>query len=297
MPNVVLHLPYRLNGANLRVVVQSFVGECAGRLPDHVCLEFSRLAFIEPAGVTFLSNFILWLRNRGVGVSFSAYDARTEAIRFLDDSLFFEKHLGRKLNPAAKPRATTQPLIDVHHEESHAWLRIHMVPWLSDALGVAEEALDPFQVCVSEIFNNIKDHSALEIGSFFAQHFPRLDRVSIAVADFGRGIPTLVRKLHPDMSDNDAIRKAVEAGFTTSSTPRNQGIGLDYLLETVVMHNGGTATIYSLKGAVRFQRDGAAIAAQPLANVGFCPGTTIDISLRTDTIGNLVQEPEPEVWP
>ena len=74
---------------------------------------------------------------------------------------------------------------------------------------------------------------SLDIGSIFVQHFPRLDRVSISVADFGRGIPNAVRRVAPHLDDLAAIRKAVESGFTSKSTPGNQGAGLDYLLTTV----------------------------------------------------------------
>jgi hypothetical protein len=103
-----------------------------------------------------------------------------------------------------------------------------------------------------------------------------------------------VRTKIPNLSDTSAIIKAVEAGFTTKSVPSNQGIGLDYLLETVVKHNGGTVSFYSLSSIVRFEPPAATAVVVP--NVGFCPGTTIDIVLRTDTIVHLPEEREDLEW-
>lgn len=174
--------------------------------------------------------------------------------------------------------------------------RLDLLPWLAAAVGQAEQDLDPFQVCVSEIFNNISDHSTLDIGSIFVQHFPNLETVRIAVGDFGRGIPALVRTVRPDILDADAIILATEPGFTTKSNPRNQGIGLEYLLTTVVGTNRGRVTIHSLNGHVSFYNLRNQIVHQKLQICGFCPGTTLDITLRTDSIDRIIEEPEELEW-
>ncbi len=296
MPALALQLPATLGGFQLGRVIGEFVQRCEGVIPTSLCIDFSNLNFIEPTGVTFLSNFIAWLNQNGASVVFHGHDIGSPPLRFLDDSLFFLKHLGSKLSQASCPRQTTQPLIDVHHEHSHSWLTFHVLPWLSGRLAVAPTSLDPFQVCVSEIFNNINDHSTLQIGSFFAQHFPNVNRVSVAVADFGRGIPDRVRQMHPELSDCEAIMRAVQPGFTTNSVRGNRGVGLDYLLTTVVGTNEGMVTIFSLNGIVTFWKSGAGINARPYQSFGFCPGTTIDISLRTDTLHGWGQGAEAWSW-
>jgi hypothetical protein len=128
------------------------------------------------------------------------------------------------------------------------------------------------------------------------QHFPRENGIDICVSDFGLGIPNKVREKVAGLSDGDAILKAVEDGFTTKSRPGNQGTGLDYLLKTVVLGNGGQVTIYSGESVVRFDRLGTTIKSYVLSNVGFCPGTTIEINLRTDTIEVLPDEREDLQW-
>ena len=71
---------------------------------------------------------------------------------------------------------------------------------------------------------------------------------------------------------------------------------MDYFLATVILANGGTVTIYSLNGHVLFYRSSGVIASRVLSTKGYCPGTVIDISLRTDTIEHLDDEPEDLEW-
>jgi hypothetical protein len=217
-------------------------------------------------------------------------------IRFLDDSLFFEQHLRTKLNCTASPRPTTRPLVHARHEQSQSEIRCNFVPWLQNRLGVSKATLYDIQVNLLELFNNIQDHSSLEIGCLFAQHYPNLKSVSVALADFGVGIPNAVRRVHPELDDNQAIVRAVQRGFTSGIKPRNMGEGLSLLLETAVLRNGGSVSIYSLYGAVTFSGIQGVIHPAPLLQCGFCPGTTIDIRLRTDTLKSLEDEHEVLEW-
>ena len=182
----------------------------------------------------------------------------------------------------------------IAHENSHDWLEHDLLPWLSNRLSLTPASLYRFKNCVAELFNNIQDHTQYDIGTICAQHFPNEARVYISLSDMGLGIPERVRTKVPGLSDAAAIIQAVQAGFTTKSVPSNQGIGLDYLLQTV-RGNGGTVSIYSLNSIVRF---GSLPQVDPVIvpNVGFCPGTTIDIVLRTDTIKNLPDEREDLEW-
>lgn len=227
---------------------------------------------------------------------FHGHQRGAEAIRFLDDSLFFEQHLGSKLNCTARPRPTTRPLVQARHEQSQSEIRNHFVPWLTNRLGVSKATLSDLQVNLLELFNNIQDHSSLEIGCLFAQHFPKSNSVSVAVADFGVGIPKAVRLVHPELNDNHAILEAVQRGFTSGNKPRNMGEGLSLLLDTVVLRNGGSVKIFSLQGAVVFNGVQGAIHPTPLLEGGFCPGTTIDIRLRTDTLESSEDEPQVLEW-
>ena len=299
MQSLVINLPHVLNSLTLRGVVQGFINQCQAGLPNELVIDFTYLGFIEPAGVTFLSNFVHWLNHQNTKCMFRNFDKPTRAIRFLDDSLFFHMHLGKKNNIYASPRLTTQHLRRVGHSESHSFIAQTLAPWLATTMQCSTASVYPFQACLSEIFNNIADHTERDNGCIFAQHFPNNREVKISVADFGRGIPYNVKTVLPELNDNDAIIQAVELEFSTKSTPRNRGIGLDYLLQTVVGVNQGEVTISSLGGNVKFIPGGLGGETYRVVSsgiAGFCPGTTIDILLKADNVIYVEDETEDLEW-
>jgi anti-sigma regulatory factor (Ser/Thr protein kinase) len=296
MPVPVIVLPAQFKGLTLSKVARAVIDSSPEWPPASINFDFSALSFIRPAGIVFLSNLISWLHHQGAEVTLTGMGGASRAIWYLDDSLFFEQHCGRKLNPNACPRSTTRPLVRIAHKDSHAWLQTKLVPWLATRLAISEASLYAFKTCVSELFNNIQDHTQYDIGSIFVQHFPHEHGVTISLSDFGPGIPARVRERLPNISDAGAITQAVQDGFTTKSNPGNKGAGLDYLLRTVVVGNGGQVTIYSGGSIVRFVQDGTRTRPIPFENVGFCPGTTIDLSLRTTTIEVLPEESEELQW-
>lgn len=294
-PRVIVPLPRRLEGLTLSKVIDHIVDNSSDVLPSRIHFDFSPLSFIKPTGVVFLSNLSYWLMQKGTEVGFLNIDGPSEALRYLDDSQFFLQHCGR-VRDGSRVRGTTQPLLRIARDESHGWLRLTLLPWLAGRLRLSIASFHALQVSISELFNNIKDHTRFDIGSIFVQHFPNENRVLIAVSDFGLGIPENVRGVHPEISDADAILAAVKNGFTTRSVDTNEGIGLDYLLQTVVGVNGGEVTFYSLRAIVKFTQGAVGIVGTKFNNVGYCPGTTIEISLRTDTIEALEEESEDLEW-
>jgi anti-sigma regulatory factor (Ser/Thr protein kinase) len=172
-----------------------------------------------------------------------------------------------------------------------------LVPWLANRLSITKASLADIRSCISELFHNIEDHTEYDIGSIFVQHYPQEKRVLISLSDFGLGIPTKVREVAANLSDPQAIEKAVEEGFTTKSRTTNKGFGLNSLLKTAVIRNGGEVTVYSGKGIVRFfRRNEKSWRSFVFEDVGFCPGTTIDINLRTDAIEILPDKREDLEW-
>jgi hypothetical protein len=90
-------LPSQFEGRTLSKVAADVVA-CSpnGRPGDLINLtfDFSKLTFVRPSGIVFLSNLIWWLHHHGTNVKFTGIDVPSAALRFLDDSLFFEQHCG-----------------------------------------------------------------------------------------------------------------------------------------------------------------------------------------------------------
>ncbi|MFV0564924.1 MAG: hypothetical protein ACK5NB_03720 [Flavobacteriaceae bacterium] len=104
--------------------------------------------------------------------------------------------------------------------------------------------LIPLASNMDEVFNNIFDHSRSSVtGYIITQYYPKNNKLSFSVCDFGIGIPTSIKesniaKHKTDFEDWKAILKSLEKGFSINSTPRNRGFGLNNILEFTENSNG-----------------------------------------------------------
>lgn len=277
-----VQLPSRLNKESIYRLVESVLDEEHNARCKTIYLDFGPLQFIDPAGVTVLSNLIEFLKRVGAKTYFKGHKALSVPVRFLDDSGFFKQYLGYPLVANASVRPTTLPLKLVEYKASYGYVGFNLVPWLATALRTDELSLSTIKVCFQEIFNNINDHSQVQIGCVFAQHYPKDDVIQMTVSDFGVGIPAKVQVVEPQHNDQQAIRRAAEQGFTTKSTVRNRGAGLDVLIKNVVAKNGGAIIIQSRRGILACTRGPDGLVKRiPRSAAGFYPGTLIQMSLHT----------------
>lgn len=266
---------------------------------DTICFDFSNLAhgFVKPTGVTVFSNLINWLQVRGCKIRFSNYHLGGEALKYLDDSLFFEKYFETKLSPYSNCRSTTIPLMEVKLEDYHQWINSTVISWLNRRLAIdVERQMPEFRICFDEIFNNIRDHSGVDIGCAFAQHYPNIDKVEISISDFGVGIPTHIRRIQPQIAAHDALVLAAKEGISTKSIPSNRGSGLDTLIQNIVVHNKGEVTIFSHDGRLTCSNLNGEIRYIPAPLPHLYPGTLLKLKLCTNTIPEAPYTPEVFTW-
>lgn len=221
----------------------------------------------------------------------------TRGTRFLDDSLFFERYLKKKLFEASSVRSTTVPLKLLHSEENENFLLYTLMPWIGNVVGMSPDSLAGVRVSLEEVLHNVQDHSGVKVGCIFAQHFPNKSEIQIAISDFGAGIPAVVRRVSPELSDTEALRRACEEGFTTQSNVRNRGAGLPTLIRYVTMNNGGNVLIVAGQGNVSASpRAGEKNSFRITARVteSFYPGTLVRVILRTDTLEQSAMDSEYE---
>ncbi|MFT6651974.1 MAG: hypothetical protein ACJAYH_001433 [Celeribacter sp.] len=259
-------------------------------LPSEITFDFSKLGFARPTGVVFLNNLTRYLLSQDVVVKYAGMNVESPAIRYLDDSLFFEPLLGQKLNPQSQPRGTTIPLTEVTTLQYTGWLSFTLVPWLVECTGYPEEVFAELRTCLAEVFNNIKDHTTNGVASVFCQWFPKEKSLRIALADFGVGVPATVSRVAAGLSDNDAILKAFEEGFSSQSIPTNRGIGLHFLKQNVVENLHGRLTLRSQSGAICFDPNGNETVFVPNYVQGYCPGTMIELEIPTEKFDLEPQE-------
>jgi hypothetical protein len=113
-----------------------------------------------------------------------------------------------------------------------------------------ERSFEPLNVSLAELFNNIIDHSqSLVSGYTTNQYYPKSNKLKIAVCDLGIGIPNkinnyLVSQGKPTISSIIALSKSFEKGYSTKSSPKNRGFGLDTLM-TIAKNSNGSLKVIS----------------------------------------------------
>lgn len=144
--------------------------------------------------------------------------------------------------------------------------------------------LIPLSSNMDEVFNNIFDHSQSPVtGYIITQYYPKNNKISFSVCDFGIGIPTSISNSEIEnigkYEDWKAILKSLEKGFSIKSTPRNRGFGLNNLLELTESSNG-ILQIISNDGLV-FKKSGEMYKA---GNLDFkFKGTLVKVEVDLNT--------------
>jgi anti-sigma regulatory factor (Ser/Thr protein kinase) len=258
-----------------------------------VTFDFGRLSFIDPTGVVVASNLIDYLREAGVRVKFRVKKPYPLTTEYLDDFGFFRHYKGEALRANAALRQSTVPLERLKSAEIYAYLENKLMPWIAARVGLEQESVAGVKTCFEEIFHNIDDHAGVKIGCVFAQFFPKNAHIHVAVSDFGVGIPAVVRRLIPKISDVDAVLKATEEGFTTKTNVRNRGAGLPTLIKYVTLRNKGSVQIATGKAELAATYDvGTKIRARAASSI--YPGTLVKVILKTDTFEALAADVQAE---
>lgn len=262
-----------------------------GSKPKTIALDCSKLESIQVGGIATLSNIIEICRNVNVDVVFRHAES-CKAARFLRGSGLLTQYQAALMHP--DDRKAFLPLQLVEYDRSFNHVHNQIVPWLANVLGHDERALTSLKAGLGEVFNNIKDHSTVNVGCS-ASHYDAAEGViSICVADFGIGIPTRVRDKMKLATDQAAIAMACQQGFSTKTTPRNRGAGLHVLIQNVVVRNHGTVIIHSGEGiysAVHNPKGPLKGTGRPAP--GQYPGTMIYMTLpKSEFIPDDIDEEE-----
>ncbi|HBP27912.1 MAG TPA: hypothetical protein DD666_00670 [Advenella kashmirensis] len=250
---------------------------------SHVTFDFRKLNSIGLGGIAVLSNVIEYLRSRGATVEFE-YLTDCGAKHYFD-KLGFTRIYAPEFAPDNTHRdRDVLPLTLVSKDRVYDYLFNKLIPWMRTHLKVNYRSeLGSVQASLQEIFNNIIDHSKVEIGCACGIYSRDKNFIKLCISDFGVGIPANVRKQDPSIkSDALSLAKACQHGFTTRSTPRNSGVGLHVLNKNTVYLNSGELAIHSGQGIYRSHKIDDRIYTRPQIAEGFYPGTTIFLIFPVD---------------
>lgn len=275
-------LPHTFTRDSLYVLVANLF-EGLRIKPKKTILDFKKLERIQVGGIAALSNMIELYRKAGIKTEF-VNTSGCGAFSFLTGSGFSDLYFSGAGEKIVADESFLR-LSLVEYQKSYSYVHNQLMPWLAQVLTAEIRALASLRACFEEIFNNIKDHSSVEIACSCAHHDPEKGLVTICISDFGVGIPHRVRSKIQLNTDHAAIAMACTEGFTTKSTPRNMGAGLHYLIRNVVTRNSGSVKIYSRKGIFTCILDQKTAKLKKISRFapgdGLYPGTLIYVTLDT----------------
>lgn len=139
---------------------------------------------------------------------------------------------------------------------------------------------------ISETVNNIYDHAnANGISYVFAKYNESGKFFNVSVCDFGIGIPTrinefLIQHGKSKLTADKALAKAFDFRFTTQSTPRNRGYGLESLKKCVT--DGKGALHYYSSNAEYHILKSTKVENALMEN--YFPGTLIDLRIDASNL-------------
>lgn len=268
----VIKLPNIFSRETMFVLLGAVLDENHDYRHRRITLDFSSLSAIQVGGVAVICNLIEAARKAGSKVDLAGVE-ECKAAKFLKGSGFSDLYVRNSFKNEKNKEHLTLRLVG--YEKSQSYIRDHAIPWIASIIGSDERALGNLQVCLEEIFNNIVDHSTIDVGCTYANFDRSKNLIHFCISDFGIGIPANVRKKMQIGTDSGAISMACKEGFTTQTTGRNRGAGLHILLNNIVVRNRGFVQIFSGKGVYSCQNMAGKLKASGKNVDGSYPGTMI----------------------
>lgn len=275
-------LPHTFTSETMYGLINHIIDDNMDSKNSSVELDFGRLQHIAAGGVAVLSNIIEFLRKSGVRVSCKNLDFNCKAYPFLLEAGFAHIYGSIRAN---RPQQSLRilPLELVKRDRAYPFIHARLAPWLAAGLRCRNNQLPTIRVCFEEIFNNIRDHSTVDVGCLCANNDGKRKKINICISDFGIGIPANVRAKRPELkTDADAIRQACEQGFTTGPPDRNLGAGLATLIKNVVNINSGSVAIHSGRGIYSINKVHGELKYARRTSQHVYPGTLVYVTLKPE---------------
>jgi len=274
-----IHVPRLNDGPNdFRALAQLWRRVDAAGDGADISFDFSNCGFLQPNAVVFLGGLARVIGHRG-GTARLLVSTMMASVRVNLLQNGFAHAMGAETTPWQGNSIPYREYVTQDENGIVQDLRQHWLGrgWISISDALANEVVGQMW----EIFANAFEHSDTPVGVYSCgQYFKNRRVLTLAVADFGVGIPSNVR-LHrgqPELSGAEALRWAFQRGTSTShrlAVPR--GVGLD-LLRELVRANNGAMLVYSHDALARIDHRG-----ETYENFDeFFEGTLVQIVLRCD---------------
>lgn len=120
---------------------------------------------------------------------------------------------------------------------------IDMIPMLH----LSADHSNAIKYCFSELIRNVFEHAGSSIPAYAcAQYYKKSRKISIGIADCGKGILSSLRRTQGNLNNDDAIAiaEALKPGVSGGLSKENAGAGL-YFIRSIAKAAGTQFAIYS----------------------------------------------------
>lgn len=196
----------------------------------HFSFENISVKDLTPLHISSFACLIEHFSKCGVKVYIPSHT--NELGEYLLFSLKFKEYWSGKRNFSV---ASDQDVLNLWHisESEKEFYGIRVEEYLKKG-SLANKDLSSLKQSILEACYNSLDHANADGNAFsFIKYDSENLFLEIAVCDFGIGIPNSVRKICPDLSDEQCLIKAMDVNFSTKSKPYNAGKGLDIIRASV----------------------------------------------------------------
>jgi len=241
-----------------------------------VLFDCGELCFIRPLGVNILALLIRSLSRHASRRIFFTDPNNDSCKNYLKDQGFYEEFRIQNNLIKTVPRTTS---LGLRRIESFEPLYLEQIArWLNRNLLLPDQVIkDAVKITLSEIINNVIDHSRSSIGCYIrAQAYPNEKQLIFSVADLGVRFLKTLGSVRKDLSNNkDAIELAVQSGVSSKSRGGNAGAGLSILRD--FLKRRGKLEIISIDGVWRQNPDeNSSTDTLPFSFPGSCINIAFD---------------------
>jgi len=186
--------------------------------------------FLEPFDILTLTQFIIKQKNNNCTFKVTSKNHIIKYLKAIGFIQFCNKNYKEPITIEGIKSFYAMPIRRVERETMMQYIDFTQQYF---SFICKNRDLSMLNLCLSELINNVYDHSHSPIGAYvFCKYYPKVNKIVLAVSDLGIGIPKSVNAFfkinkHELRSPIDCVKWALKENKTTLSIPQNAGKGLD----------------------------------------------------------------------
>jgi len=241
------------------------------------------LSELHPMDILIITQFAIWLQSTGGEITLSVEEHIRTYVEDIGLSEFCNSNVHSPATIDSISSQTAMPIRRVDRETMYAYVDATEAYMKNICLG---KDLQMLNHCLSELINNVYDHSNSKIDAYvFCEYYPLFNIIRVAVSDLGIVIPNSVknylkRENKIELGEKECVKWALEENRTVKSSPHNMGKGLDNLNSFARAND----TVWKIV------TNGILMKGEPSKNsyydnpiVGF-QGTIVELDIRVDNL-------------